>query len=62
MKDKKNKKLKKRIVNIIYTIIIMVLVLALGFSIYKIINWDKDNKRVKEQEEEIKKITDCGSR
>lgn len=58
MKDKKNKKLKKRIVNIIYTIIIMVLVLALGFSIYKIINWDKDNKRVKEQEEEIKKITD----
>ena len=48
MKDKKNKKLKKRIVNIIYTIIIIVLVLALGFSIYKIINWDKDNKRVKE--------------
>lgn len=58
MKDKKNKKLKKRIVNIIYTISIIVLVLALGFSIYKIINWDKDNKRVKEQEEEIKKITD----
>ena len=36
-------------------LIIIVLVLALGFSIYKIINWDKDNKRVKEQEEEIKK-------
>ena len=55
---KEDKKRKKKITNILYIIIILILVCALGFSVYKIINWDKDNKNIKKQEEQIKQITD----
>ena len=53
------KKNKKR--DIMYIVIIIILTIMLGFSIYKIINWDKDNKKIKEQSnmlEHISQITE----
>lgn len=53
---KKNKK-----IDIMYIVIIIILTIMLGFSIYKIINWDKDNKKIKEQSnmlEHISQITE----
>lgn len=49
------KKNKKR--DIMYIVIIIILTIMLGFSIYKIINWDKDNKKIKEQSNMLERIS-----